>query len=113
MYHTSIPEKIKICQQNGSKVLLLTDTKSENLLSLIERLGADETRIGKLPSKSRMIVEEQNQLIMSGSIKESMNLNDENDSILYTNSSEMINNMFSLCNHLWKKSKPIELVKSQ
>ena len=113
MYNTSIPEKIKICQQNGSKVLLLTETKSENLLPLIERLGADETRIGKLPSKSRMIVEEQHQLIMSGSIKESMNLNDENDSILYTNSSEMINNMFSLCNHLWKKSKPIELVKSQ
>lgn len=113
MYHTSIPEKIKICQQNGSKVLLLTETKSENLLPLIKRLGADETRIGKLPSKSRMIVEEHNQLIMSGSIKESMNLNDENDSVLYTNSSEMINNMFSLCSHLWKKSKSIELVKSQ
>ena len=113
MYHTSIPEKIKLCQQNGSKVFLLTETKSENLLPLIQRLGADETRIGKLPSKSRMIVEEESQLIMSGSIKESMNLNDENDSILYTNSSEMINNMFSLCNHLWKKSKPIELVKAK
>src|SRR3989337_2826480 len=113
MYHTSIPEKIKICQQNGSKVLLLSETKSENLLPLIERLGADETRIGKLPSKSRMIVEDESQLIMSGSIKESMNLNDENDSILYTNSSEMINNMFSLCSHLWKKSKPIEIIKTK
>ncbi|MCH6585777.1 MAG: hypothetical protein IH792_01940 [Thaumarchaeota archaeon] len=111
MYHTSIPEKIKICQKNGCKVFLLTETKSENLLPLIHRLGADESRIGKLPSKSRMIVESESQLIMSGSIKESMNLNDENDSILYTNSSEMINNMFSLCSHLWKKSKPIELVK--
>jgi len=58
-----------------------------------------------------MIVEDESQLIMSGSIKETMNLNDENDSILYTNSSEMINNMFSLCRHLWKKSKPIELIK--
>src|SRR3989304_4553624 len=85
MYHTSIPEKIK----------------SENLLPLIERLGADETRIGKLPSKSRMIVEDESQLIMSGSIKESMNLNDENDSILYTNSSEMINNMSSIFSHLF------------
>ena len=113
MYHTSIPEKIKICQQNGSKVFLLTDTKSENLLPLVERLGADETRIGKLPSKSRMIVEDETQLIMSGSIKESMNLNDEGDSILYTNSSEMINNMFSLCSHLWKKSKPIEVIKAK
>lgn len=113
MYHTSIPEKIKIAQQKGSKIFLLTQTKSANLLPLIERLGADETRIGKLPSKSRMIVEEDSQLVMSGSIKESMNLNDENDSILYTNSSEMISNMFSLCSHLWKKSKPIEIIKSK
>jgi hypothetical protein len=60
-----------------------------------------------------MIVEDGKQLVMSGSIKESMNLNDENDSILYTNSSEMINNMFSLCSHLWKKSKPIQLVKAK
>jgi len=60
-----------------------------------------------------MIVEDESQLIMSGSIKETMNLNDENDSILYTNSSEMINNMYSLCSHLWTKSKPIELVKAK
>jgi len=113
MYHTSIPEKIKICQKKGSKVLLLTETKSENLLPLIQRLGADDARIGKLPSKSRMIVEDESQLIMSGSIKETMNLNDENDSILYTNSSEMINNMYSLCNHLWNKSKPIEIIKAK
>jgi sugar-specific transcriptional regulator TrmB len=113
MYHTAIPEKIKICRQNGGQVRVLTQTNSENLLPLIDRLNANETRLGKLPSKSRMIVEEQNQLVMSGSIKESMNLNDDNDSILYTNSSEMISNMFSLCEHLWKKSKPIELVKAK
>jgi HTH-type transcriptional regulator, sugar sensing transcriptional regulator len=113
MYHTAIPEKINICKKNGGQVRLLTQTKSENLLPLIDRLNADETRIGKLPSKSRMIVEEGKQLIMSGSIKETMNLNDDNDSILYTNSSEMINNMFSLCTHLWKKSKPVELVKAK
>ena len=93
MYHTAIPEKIQICKKNGGRVRILTQTKSENLLPLIDRLNADETRIGKLPSKSRMIVEEGKQLIMSGSIKETMNLNDDNDSILYTNSSEMINNM--------------------
>ena len=113
MYHTAIPEKIKICRQNGGQVRLLTHTNSENLLPLIDRLNTNETRIGKLPSKSRMIVEEQNQLVMSGSIKETMNLNDDNDSILYTNSSEMISNMFSLCTHLWKKSKPIQMVKAK
>jgi hypothetical protein len=110
MYHTAIPEKIKMCKQNKGEVKVLTWTNSENLLPLINRLNATETRIGKLPSKSRMIVEEGNQLIMSGSIKESMDLNDDNDSIMYTNSSEMINNMYSLCTHLWKKAKPIELL---
>jgi sugar-specific transcriptional regulator TrmB len=110
MYHTAIPEKIKMARQNKGDVRLLTWTNSENLLPLVNRLNATETRVGKLPSKSRMIVEEGNQLIMSGSIKESMDLNDDNDSILYTNSSEMINNMYSLCSHLWKKSKPIELL---
>jgi sugar-specific transcriptional regulator TrmB len=110
MYHTAIPEKIKMCKQNKGDVRVLTWTNSENLLPLVNRLNASETRIGKLPSKSRMIVEEGNQLIMSGSIKESMDLNDDNDSIMYTNSSEMINNMYSLCTHLWKKAKSIELL---
>jgi len=110
MYHTAIPEKINMCTDNGGIVRILTYTNNETLLPLIKRLKASETRIGKLPSKSRIVVEEDGQLIMSGSIKETMDLNDDNDSILHTNSKEMINNMFSLCTHLWKKSKPIEAV---
>ncbi len=110
MYHTAIPEKIALCKKNGGTVRILTETDSENVLPLISRLKASETRIGKLPSKSRVIVEDGGQLIMSGSIKESMDLNDDNDSILYTNSKEMINNMYSLCTHLWKKAKPVEVV---
>lgn len=110
MYHTSIPEKIALCKKNGIPVKILTHTNSENLYPLIDRLNASETRIGKLPSKSRIIVEEQRQLIMSGSIKETMDLNDDSDSILYTNSSEMIQNMHSLCNHLWKKSRSLKMI---
>lgn len=110
MYHTSIPEKIKLKKNHGVEVRLLTYTNSENLLPLVERLQASESRIGKLPSKSRMIVEKDRQLIMSGSVKESMDLNDETDSILYTNSSEMISNMYSLCDHLWKKSKSLQVL---
>jgi sugar-specific transcriptional regulator TrmB len=113
MYHTAIPEKITLCKKKGGIVRVLTDTTSENLLPLISRLKATETRVGKLPSRSRVIVEEGGQLIMSGSIKETMDLNDDNDSILYTNSQEMINNMFSLCNHLWKKAKPVETILTQ
>ena len=112
MYHTAIPEKIKISGRNGGQVKVLTNTNSENILPLIDRLGASETRIGKLPSKSRVIVEENGQLIMSGSIKETMDLNEDTDSILYTNSSEMTNNMYSLCQHLWKKSKSLKVLTS-
>ncbi len=31
MYHTNIPEKIKICEKNGGKVRLLVEMKDENL----------------------------------------------------------------------------------
>ncbi len=110
MYHTAIPEKIKICTKNGGSVKVLTYTESDNILPLIDRLGATETRIGKLPSKSRVIVEEGGQLIMSGHIKETMDLNEDTDSILYTNSTEMINNMYSLSKHLWKRAKPLQVV---
>jgi hypothetical protein len=57
-----------------------------------------------------MIVEENKQLIMSGSLNGSMDLNDEGDSVMHTNSIEMVNNMYSLCTLLWNKSKVIEVV---
>jgi len=47
---------------------------------------------------------------MSGRLSYMMNLKDENDSVLCTNSTEMVNNMFSLCSLLWKKSKRVELI---
>ncbi|NDB46763.1 MAG: hypothetical protein EB163_05670 [Nitrososphaeria archaeon] len=99
MYHTSIPEKIKMCKTNGGTVRIVTDTEEP------------EVRIGKLPSKSRMVVEEAKHLIMSGGINESMDMNDDGDSVLDSNSIEMVENMYSLCEHLWKKSKTLEPIK--
>ena len=110
MYHTSIPEKILQCKKNGFEVRILSDDIAQNKLEFIQRLNATEVKNGKLPSKSRLIVEKNGQLIMSGAIGDLMNLKDENDSILYTNSPEMVNNMFSLCDLLWKKSKNIEAI---
>ena len=78
-------------------------------MNLIQKLGATETRQGKLPSKGRMIVEKDKQVIMSGSMKGTMDLNDDADSIVHTNSTEIVNNIFSLCEHLWKKSKSVEV----
>ena len=111
MYHTAIPEKIKICKDKGGQIRIITDSDNSNTLAIIAKLGASETRIGKLPSKSRMIVEDQKRVIMSGGFSETMDMNDDNDSVLDSNSIEMTNNMFSLCEHLWKRSKAVEPMK--
>ncbi|MBI5377817.1 MAG: hypothetical protein HZA82_04260 [Thaumarchaeota archaeon] len=106
MYHTTIPEKIQMIKENGTEVRILTEISNEKELVFINRLEPSEVRFGNLPSKSRMIVEENRQLIMSGALNTSMDLNDENDSVMHTNSAEMVSNMFSLCTLLWAKSKP-------
>jgi len=110
MYHTSIPEKIEIAKKNNFEIRIITSINNDNDINVINRLCASEIRVGKLPSKSRIIVEENKELIMSGRLSDMMNLKDENDSVLCTNSKEMVNNMFNLCSLLWKKSKRIELI---
>jgi sugar-specific transcriptional regulator TrmB len=109
MYHTTIPERIESIKDK-TKVRILTEIASEKELQFIQRLNPTEIRFGKLPSKSRMIVEEGRQLIMSGALNTSMDPNDEGDSVLHTNSAEMVSNMFSLCTLLWNKSKSTELL---
>lgn len=111
MYHTSIPEKIKSCKMGGGEVRIVTDSEDPGSVSIIGKLGASEVRIGKLPSKSRMVVENGRHLIMSGGINETMDMNDDGDSVLDSNSIEMVDNMYSLCEHLWKRSKPAEPIK--
>lgn len=112
MYHTSIPDKINERVNSGGNIKIITNTCDSKTTEIIEQLGTTDIRVGKLPSKSRMVIESKRQLIMSGAIKESMGINDDADSIMYTNSSEMVENMFSLCTHLWKKSKPLETIVS-
>ncbi len=108
MYHSSIPEKIKICEKNGGKIKLLTELNNYNFLSFISRFGATETRIGKLSSRGRIIVEKGKQMIMSDVIwNDSEQKNVVYDYAICTNSIEMVNNIFILCNLLWKNSKPI------
>ncbi|HSB50658.1 MAG TPA: helix-turn-helix domain-containing protein, partial [Nitrosopumilaceae archaeon] len=46
MYHTDIPEKIKICEKNGGKVYLLTQFTGKEYLPFIKRFGASESKVG-------------------------------------------------------------------
>jgi sugar-specific transcriptional regulator TrmB len=114
MYHTSIPEKIKICEKNGGRVLLLTEINDEKLIPFASRFGATEIRVRKVHSKGRMIVEKDKQMIMSDEItKENENSGVESDYAFSTNSNEMVNNINTLCDFLWKNSKPLAMNKKQ
>ena len=111
MYHSIIPEKIKICEKNGGKVLLLVDIDDDEMISFVQRFGATETRACKLPSKGRIAVLKGKQMIMSDSSQASSN--SETDFSLSTNAKDMISNIDNLCRFLWKSAKSLDVVDSK
>jgi sugar-specific transcriptional regulator TrmB len=110
MYHSTIPEKIVLCEKNGGKVRLLVDMDDPKLAPFVKRFNATETRIGKLPSKGRMVVQQERKMIMSDSAASFQNSNSDSDFSLCTNSSEMVDNIFTLCTFLWDSSKPLKTI---
>lgn len=111
MYHSLIPEKIKICEKNGGRVRLLVEVKDNEMISFVKRFGATETKICKLPSKGRIAVQKDRHMIMSDSSQKETN--SETDFSLSTNAKDMINNLDILCQMLWKSGKPLEKVNSK
>jgi len=109
MYHSTIPEKISICEKNGGKVRLLVDMNDPKLAKFVKRFNATETKTGKLPSKGRMVVQKDKQMIMSDFAATFQNSNSDSDFSICTNSVEMVDNIFTLCSHLWESSKPLEI----
>jgi len=111
MYHTNIPEKIQACKERGGEVRLLTEPPSDRFLPFVKKFGATKTRFGKLSSRGRMIVEKDKQMIMSDVVlRDSDQTNIETDYGVCTNSFEMVNNIFTLCDFLWNSFKPIKTV---
>jgi sugar-specific transcriptional regulator TrmB len=108
MYHSTIPEKITICEKNGGIVRLLVDMNDPKLAPFVKRFNATETKIGKLPSKGRMVVQKDKKMIMSDSAASSQNSSADSDFSLCTNSMEMVDNIFTLCSFLWDSSKTLK-----
>ena len=113
MFQTAIPEKISIAINNGVELRILVDADDSILHDVTSTQGFPEIRIGKLPSKSRIIVEKETQILMSGNIKPSTSLHENSESILHSSSQEMAENMFSLCEQLWKKTKHVVVSSSR
>jgi len=111
MYHTNIPEKIQECRKGGGEVRLLTEVPSDRFLPFVKKFGATKTRFGKLGSKGRMIVEKDKQMLMSDVIwRDSDQTDVETDYGVCTNSTEMVNNIFTLCDFLWNSFKPVKTI---
>jgi len=108
MYHSMIPEKIKICEKNGGKVMLLVEINNIEMISFVKRFNATETRVCRLPSKGRIAVLKEKQMIMSDSTQTASN--SESDFSLSTNAKDMVSNIDNLCRLLWKSGKPLETV---
>jgi sugar-specific transcriptional regulator TrmB len=110
MYHSTIPEKITMCEKNGGTVRLLVDMNDTKLTPFVKRFNATETKIGKLPSKGRLIVQKDKKMIMSDSTASFQHSSSDSDYSLCTNSSEMVDNIFTLCSFLWESSKPLKTI---
>jgi len=109
MYHSTIPEKIASCEKKGGSVRLLVEIDDHQLVEFVKRFNATETRICKLPSKGRMIVQKDKQMILSDSAAVSqLSSNSELDFSLCTNSIEMTNNLNRLCELLWEAGEPLD-----
>ncbi len=113
MFQTAIPEKISFATKNGVELRILVDSEEPILQDVITTEGFPEIRIGKLPSKSRIIVEKETQILMSGNIKPTTSLHENSETILHSSSQEMAENMFSLCDQLWKKTKHVVISQSK
>ena len=109
MYHTTIPERIKSLEDRGLEVRLLTEVTDSEMLSVIQRFGATETKIGKLRSRGRIIVEKGSKMILSDAVSDAFTKNVESDFAICTDSSEMVNNIYTLCTLLWNNSKPLKI----
>ena len=107
MYHSMIPEKIKICKKKGGKVMLLVEIDDIKMISFVKRFNATEIRVCRLPSKGRIAVQKDKQMIMSDSTQ--IASNSETDFSISTNAKDMVNNIDSLCRLLWKSAKPLEM----
>lgn len=109
MYHSAIPEKIIACEKRGGKVRLLVELDDPKLVHFVKRFSATETKICNLPSKGRIVVEASKHMIMSdSSLTNQRSSNSDSDFSLCTNSSEMINNIYTLCEILWDNAQPLK-----
>ncbi len=106
MYYTAIPEIIKKVTKNNTNIKLMTGPELLTKLEYIKRLGINKFKIVTLPSPGRLLCSE-TQVLMSGNTSSQENKNITEESVMVTNSNDIIKNMQSLCEFLWESGEDI------
>ncbi len=99
LYYTSIPEKIKICSKKAD-VKILTNMTSEITSSTLKRFGTNNIRLKKNLQKCRIVIEKNNQVLISNDLKNTQKRSIP-DTAIFTNSPDIVNSFSYLCDHLW------------
>ncbi|MCV0367086.1 MAG: response regulator [Nitrosopumilus sp.] len=108
MYYTSIPEAIKKATKQNTKIKLMTGPELSTKLEYIQRLGINKFRIVTLPSPGRLLCSKA-QVLMSGNTSSQVNKNTNEESVMVTNSNDIIKNMQSLCEFLWESGEDVSI----
>ncbi len=106
MYYTSIPEVIKKATKKDTNIKLMTGPELLTKLEYVKRLGINKFKIVTLPSPGRLLCSE-SQVLMSGNTSSQENKNINEESVMVTNSKDIIKNMQSLCEFLWESGEEI------
>lgn len=111
LYYTAIPEKIAKCEERGIKVNLLTEMPSETEIGFLNRIGLKNIRFKKSLKKCRMIIENNSQALISNDYERASQSSNFDESIIQTNSPDVVTNMYSLCEYMWAKAIPMKKCK--
>jgi len=112
MYYTPIPEIIKNSIKQNTNIKLMTDSELSDKVEYIQRLGIENFKIVPLPSSGRLFCSK-TQVLMSGNTLPNSNKNKNEESVMVTNSNDIIQNMRSLCEFLWETGKEMTTDKKQ
>ncbi len=112
LYYTSIPEKIVKCASRGIKVNLLTEYPADSEFSFLNRIGVKNIRFKKNLKKCRMVVEKNSQALISNDYERASKSSSFDESIIQTNSPDVVVNFFSLCEYMWSKATSLEKYKN-
>ncbi len=105
MYHTTIPEKIMM-RQDQIDIRLITRAENQDQDALINRFGIKNVRVGKIPANNRTVIRDQSELLMSDAIDSHNMVDGDNDTVMHTDSNEITASLYNFYLMMWSKFKP-------